>query len=176
MNFYGRRFNIILSAIAALALVCGCASDKKKADKYVSALRLHVESSGNVVSTGQTITVLRHEPVSVTIGHEPVLTEANLIGAALLETPGGFAVEVKFDETGSWVLEQHSAANPGKHFAVFGQWGSKLDEGRWLAAPQISHRIVGGVLAFTPDCTRDEAKQLVLGLNNAAKKNAERNR
>jgi len=172
MNFYRPRFNIILSAITALALACGCATDKQKADKRLSALRVHVESSANVGGSGQTVSVLRHAPVAVTIGSEPVLTEANIIAAALLETPGGYAVEVKFDETGAWVLEQHSAANPGKHFAIFGQWGDKPDEGRWLAAPQISHHIAGGVLAFTPDCSHDEAKQLVLGLNNAAKKAA----
>ncbi len=45
---------------------------------------------------------------------------------ALLDTPdGGFAVEVKFDETGGWTLEEYTAANPGKHLAIFGQWGDK---------------------------------------------------
>jgi preprotein translocase subunit SecD len=173
MNFYGRRFNIILTAAAALALVCGCATGKKE-DKQLAALRVHVESSG--ASGNQTITVLRSQPVQVTIGTEPALTEANIIGARLLETPGGFAMEVKFDETGTWILEQHSSVNPGKHFAIFGQWGDKLATGRWLAAPIISHRNATGILSFTPDTTRDEARQLVLGLNNAAKKNAERNR
>jgi len=170
MNFYRPRFNIILSVLAALALACGCATDKEKAEKHLAALRLHIESSANTGTSGQTITVLRDQPVSVTIATEPVLTEANIVAATLLETPGGYAVEIKFDETGGWILVQQSAANPGKHFAVFGQWGEKLKDSRWLAAPQISHRIVGGVLAFTPDCSRDEAKELVLGLNNVAKK------
>jgi hypothetical protein len=40
---------------------------------------------------------------------------------------------------------------------------------RWLAAPLISHRIANGVLAFTPDCSREEADQLVQGLNEASK-------
>jgi hypothetical protein len=68
------------------------------------------------------------------------------------------------------MLEQYSAANPGRHFVIFGQWGDKLVNGRWLAAPLITHRISNGVLAFTPDITRAEADQLVLGLNNAAAK------
>ena len=82
---------------------------------------------------------------------------------------GGFAIEIKFDENGTWLLEQYSAANPGRHFVIFGQWSEKLADGRWLAAPLITHRIGDGVLAFTPDCSREEADQLVLGLNNAAK-------
>ena len=68
------------------------------------------------------------------------------------------------------MLEQYSAANPGKHFAIFGQWGEKLADGRWLAAPLITHRIADGMLSFTPDMSREEADRLVLGLNNVAKK------
>ena len=88
--------------------------------------------------------------------------------AKVIDTPGGFAIEIQFDETGTWLLEQYSAANPGGHFVIFGQWGDKLVNGRWLAAPLITHRIANGVLAFTPDCSREEADQLVLGLNNVA--------
>jgi preprotein translocase subunit SecD len=175
MNFYPRRFNTILTALTALALVGGCVTGKKD-DKHLSALRLHVESSANVEGGGQTVSVLRNQPVLVTIGMAPVLTEANVIAAKLLETPGGFALEVKFDETGAWILEQYSSANPGKHFVIFGQWSDRLGDGRWLAAPQISRRLATGVIAFTPDASRDEAKQLVLGLNNAAKINADKKR
>ena len=43
---------------------------------------------------------------------------------------------------------------------------------RWLAAPLIGHRNATGVLAFTPDLSREEAQQLVIGLNNNAAKMA----
>ena len=39
---------------------------------------------------------------------------------------------------------------------------------RWLAAPMITRPIENGVIAFTPDCTREEADIFVLGLNNVA--------
>ena len=120
--------------------------------------------------TSKTVSVLRADPVLVNIVTEPILTEANIIAAKLMDAPGGFAVEVKFDESGSWTLEQYSAANPGKHFAIFGQWGDKLANGRWLAAPLITRRIANGMLVFTPDASREEAEQLVIGLNIAAKK------
>ena len=112
--------------------------------------------------------MLRADPVLVTITQEPILTEANLVAAKIIDAPGGFAIAVQFDETGTWILEQYSAANPGRHFAIFGQWGEKLADGRWLAAPLITHRIANGVLAFTPDMSRQEADQLVLGLSNTA--------
>jgi len=168
MNFYGRRFNLYFCLLAALMLASGCATGKK-ADKQLAALRLHLESNANVPGTSQTVSVLRASPIAVTIATQPVLTEANIIAAVLLDTPGGSAVEVKFDEMGTLTLEQYTSAYAGKHFVIFGQWGEKGQEGRWLAVPVISGRIANGVLSFTADATRDEAKQLVLGLNNVAK-------
>jgi preprotein translocase subunit SecD len=171
MNFYMRRFNTILQLIAVLALAAGCATGKKE-DKQLAALRLHIESGGNAPDNTQDVSVLRAEPLLVTIATEPVLTEANIVAAKLLETPGGFEVEIKFDETGGWILEQNSSACVGKHFAIFGQWGEKLKDGRWLAAPLINHRIADGTLVFSPDASREEAQQMVVGLNRVAKKNA----
>jgi len=70
---------------------------------------------------------------------------------------------------GTVVLEQYSATNPGGHFVIYGQWGKKLKNGRWLMAPLITGRINNGLLSFTPDMTRDEATEFVKGLNNVAK-------
>ena len=151
-----------------LALFCGCQTDKKK--EKVAALRIHLQSNPSAAGATTTVSVLRSEPVSVTIGHDPVLTEANILSAKVIDTPGGFAVEVQFDESATLMLEQYSASNPGLHFVIFGQWGDKLVNGRWLAAPLITHRITNGVLAFTPDITRAEADDLVLGLNNVSAK------
>jgi hypothetical protein len=177
MKVCARRFNLFLTLTAALALMCGCKTEKQqeqeKQNKVVAALRVHIETSADNagdMSTAQTISLPRSDPMLVTIGHDPFLTEANIIAARIIDAPGGFAVEIKFDETGTWTLEQYSASNPGKHFAVFGQWGEKLADGRWLAAPLITHRIGDGLLAFTPDASREECDQLVLGLNNVAKK------
>ena len=152
----------------ALAMLCGCQTEKK--NKEVSALRVHIEASGEKGGTTQAISVLRSDPVLITIIKEPVLTEASLVTSKVIEAHGGFAVQIQFDESSSLVLEQYSAANPGKHFVIFGQWGETQAAGRWLAAPFITRRIVGGRLSFTPDMTRAEADRLVLGLNNVSKK------
>ncbi len=152
-----------------LVLAAGCATDKKK--EQLATLRVHIESTANTPENNHSISVLRSKPVLVPIAPDPFLTEANVIAARVLEAPGGFAVQIKFDETGTWMLEQYSSANPGRHLAVFGQWGEKLVHTRWLAAPIISRRIPDGQLTFTPDADRDEINQLVLGLNNQAKQN-----
>lgn len=170
MNFYGQRYNLYLTVLLSLLVATGCVFGKKKKHEPIGALRIHIESTGNAQGTGQTVQILRDNPVQVTIANEPILTEEDIVQAKLVETPGGFAIEVKFDETGAWTLEQFTAANPGKHFAIFGQWSDQVKDGRWLAAPLITQRIADGIFAFTPDMSRDEAKKLVLGLNAVAKK------
>ena len=157
-----------LAAILVVGLLCGCQTDKKS--KALAAIRIHIEVTVPT-ATSQSVSVLRSTPVLVTILKEPVLTEANVLAARLIETPGGYAVQLKFDDdTGSWILQQYSAANPGKHFVIFGQWGDKPTDGRWLAAPLITHRIPDGMLTFTPDASRQEAEQLVNGLDNVSRR------
>jgi preprotein translocase subunit SecD len=167
MKVLARRFNLYLALATLLGLFCGCHTDKES--KQLGALRVHIEVNPDPAGASQTISVLRSDPVLVTINREPILTEANVVTAKVIEATGGFAIEIKFDENGAWLVEQYSAANPGRHFVIFGQWGEKLNNGRWLAAPIITRRITGGKLVFTPDCSREEADQLALGLNNATK-------
>lgn len=168
MNFYALRFNLYL-LLAALAL--GCQTDKSdKADKQVASLRIYMENRAQVAGSGETVSVLRSSPVLVTIGSDPVLTEKNIEAAAVLETPGGCSIEVKLDQTGTWILEQYTSANPGRHFAIFSQWSDKPADSRWLAAPIISHRVANGLYAFSPDASCDECKKIVTGLNNMARK------
>ena len=104
MKVYGRRFNIFLALAAAAVLAGGCQTDKKKGD--ISAMRVHLQANKNTVGSTVPVTLLRSNPVSVTIAHDPILTEANLVAARVIETPGGFAIEVQFDETSSLMLEQ----------------------------------------------------------------------
>ena len=162
MKVRARQFNLYLT-LAALTLLCGCQTGKQ--EKLVGALRVHLEANASNLGTGQTISLPRSTPVLVTIATAPVLTEANLLAAKVINAPGGFALEMQFDQNGTWLLEQYSAANPGKHFVIFAQWGEKTVTNRWLAAPLITHRIADGILAFTPDASRAEAEQLVHDLN-----------
>jgi preprotein translocase subunit SecD len=175
------QFNLYLVWLAAIMFVCGCQTNEKDKEKEktkdaIGALRVHIESPRNLEGTGEAITLIRSNPVVLNIANDPVLTEASIIGAHLVDTPGGgYAVVIKFDDAGTYTLEQFSAANPGRHFAIFGQWGKKLTNGRWLSAPLITQRITNGELIFTPDATREETKDLVDGLANTATKNRKAN-
>lgn len=168
MSFSAGRFNLYLLLLAAgLLLTAGCATHKKEA-KQTAMLRVHLQSTEKI-SAHETVSVLRSHPMLVPIVTDPILTESHVASATLLETPGGFAVEIQFNQTGMWMLEQYTSANPGKHLAIFGQWSDLVGDGRWLAAPVISHRIANGLLSFTPDASRAEAEQFVGGLNHVAK-------
>jgi len=166
-----KQFNLYLILALAVTLVCGCqTSEQKKKEKQVSAVRIHIESTPEDPSVTQSITVVRADPVTMTIQKEPIFTEANLISAKTVNSPGGFSLQLKFDETSTLLLEEYSAGSLGKHFAIFGQWGEKLKDGRWLAAPIITRRIYDGTLTFTPDMSHDEADQFIVGLTNVIKK------
>lgn len=171
MKVYALRFNLFF-ALALAVVLCGCSTWFHK-PRPTAALRVHIELSpaniANHVDAAQTISLLRADPVQVTIDKDPILTEANVVAARLIDTPESPAIEVRFDENGTWILEQYSASNPGGHFVIFGQWGKNIQDGRWLAAPIITKRISNGILSFTPDMSRAEAGQLVLGLSNVAK-------
>jgi hypothetical protein len=177
MSFYPSRFNLYFLAAALCLAGAGCAGAHlgslfHKEKKQIALLRIHIESESSAAGTTKTISVLRSQPVAVNITTDPVLTEADLLAARLLDAPGGFAVELKFEDTAGWRLEQCTAINPGKHLAIFAQWGEKLEDGRWLAAPIIVRRMAGATLMFTPDATHAEMEPWVKGLNEAAKKAA----
>ena len=163
-----RQFNLYFVLMAALSLLCGCQTDKNKS--ALGILRVHIEAPADKFGTTQTISVIRAAPVMVSISKEPILSESNVTAARLIDTPGGYAIEIQFDDANTLILEQYSASNVGKHFAIFSQWGEKITEGRWIAAPLITHHLANGVLSFTPDVSREEAELIVSGLNNVAKK------
>lgn len=152
----------------AVGLLSACQTTKH--DEISSALRVYIETNDDGISSSQTVSVARVHPMAFTVASTTVVTEANIVAAKVIVAQDGFAIQVQFDENGAWTLEQYSASYLGKHFVIFGQWGKKTADSRWLAAPLITRRIANGTLVFTPDASREEADRLVLGLNDAIKK------
>jgi hypothetical protein len=168
------RFNIYLVLALSLGVFCGCQSEKSKSKKPLSTLRLHEEMKPDALGRTEEASIFRAQPVKLTVSKEPFLTEANVRQAKVVDTPYGFALSIQFDQQGSWLLEEYSAADKGKHIAIYSQFMSsedqKLNVGRWLAAPLIQTHIPDGLLIFTPDATREETERIALGLNDVASK------
>lgn len=171
MNFYRRRFNLYFAPALFWLLVSGCALWHHK--EPAAVLRVHIESETSKAGPTKTIQVVRADPVMVNISTDPILTEADVTSARLLDAGDGFAVELTFEQTAGWRLEQFTGSNPGKHLAIFGQWSDKPADGRWLAAPIIVRRMADSKLTFTPDASHEEMEHWVNELNKAAKKKAE---
>jgi len=165
------RFNtyfwLILGA-AVLAWGCHTGSSQKKAPKSgYRILRLHLEVNPDGTDKSSTITVGRQSTFQVNVEKVPFLDEQHLVRASVVEDElGGFAIRVQFNRQGTWLLEQYTVSHKGKRIAVF----SELDTLRWLAAPLITRSLADGVFTFTPDATREEVDNLVLGLNGTVKK------
>lgn len=177
MMNHGRGFNryLLLALALASALAGGCRTEEGKREAALTALQVFVEANADAAKRSREVPIYRDNPFMVTVDTEPFLNQANVSEARVVEAIGGFAIRIQLDRQGTWTLEQFSLANRGKHMAILAQFPSladpKVHVNRWLAAPVISGRMSDGVLLFTPDATREEAYQIVLGLNNAARKN-----
>ena len=153
----------------------GCQTDssqKKAPKKGFSALSLHIEINADGTDKNSTVMVGRQTPFPVNVNKAAFLETSHLARASLVDDGmGGFVFRIQFNRQGTWLLEQYTVQNKGRHIAVFAQ----LEDFRWIAAPLITKRISDGVFIFTPDASREDAEKLVLGLNKMIKKLRSRN-
>jgi len=156
------RFNAYLFAALTALLCVSCETLRKK---EASTIRFHLEVNEDASRRSSPVPVYRANPMNLNVQNSPFLSEAHVVKASVVDAMGAFQIMIQFDRRGTWILEQYTTANKGKHIAIFSQFG----QARWLAAPEITKRIADGVLVFTPDATREESERIVLGLNNVAK-------
>lgn len=170
MKIHWIAFNYLIVA----ALLFGCKSPEEKREraesrrqrKELSTIRFHLEASGNSTGRASLVPILRSAPVSLNVITESFLDERDVLRATITDYQGSFVIQIQFDDHGTFVLDNISAANKGKRIAIMSSFG----EERWIAAPVITRRISEGTLSFTPDASREEAVRIVRGLNNAAAK------
>lgn len=163
------RFNLKLLLSASLVALLGCQSPEARQAKQPATLRVHLETNPNPPGQSDRVLVLRDAPIAINIEKSPFLNEAHVASARVLDTAEGFIVSIQFDRQGQWLLEQYSAANSNRRFAIRTQFRQNTNAfDRWIAAPLITHRITDGVLNFTPDADRAEAEIFVQGWNNVA--------
>ncbi len=172
MKICWQRFNLYLLVALGAAMVCGCqtSSDEVRPKKVLSTLRLHLEASRDGTKSSEVVPIYREKPVMVNVEIMPFLTEADVAKAEVIDVVGGFALRIHLKGEGAGLLEEYTTANHGRRIAVFTQFGDKIKNSRWLAAPIITSGISDGIFTFTPDASREESEEIALGLNNVAKK------
>lgn len=157
--------NNYLMLILLAAVLAGCASsEERKKRKQETAVQLFLESEFDTGDKTQVVPVYRNAPVPVRVYKAPLLDNADLVSAAVLDVVGGFAIQLTFNFHGRIVLEGAANSNRDARLVVCAIY----PEVRWLAAPKMTGPISNGMLAFTPDATREEAERIVRGLNNVA--------
>jgi preprotein translocase subunit SecD len=169
MMIRSKRFNLYLICLLAVTLAAGCATQERSRRHQASKLDIHLEAPRDETNLSEPVPIYRAKPVMINVQRNAILTELNVKEAKVVDVVGGFAIQIQFDRQGTWLFEEFTNQNHGKHFAVRCDFGEHLKESRWLAAPIVSKGITDGVFIFTPDATREEAEQLVLGLNNVAR-------
>jgi len=155
--------------VVALVALTGCQSPETKRKKQLATVRVHLEVGPGHPGQNVQVSVLRASPMILIVEKNPFLNEVHVASASVVDTTGGFLLSIRLNTKGQWLLEQYTAANPNRRFAIRCQWGVAPDvQDRFVAAPLATHRIKDGILTFTPDATRDEAEQIAIGLNNLA--------
>lgn len=143
-------------------------SKKQKKPKLIKSLRVYLETKHDIEERSLAAVVGRSSPMKFMVEKLPILNEVHVEAARLIDQPGGFEVQVKFNSLGSRILESYTAAAAGKHLLIMTEIAN---EGRWIGAPLIRRRLGDGKLTFTPDASREDMDLLVRGLNELVEKN-----
>ena len=142
-------------------------ADAKKSSKELTTLSLHLQVNRDGTERNSPVSVFRENPIQINVERAPFLNQGHIIKATLEEDSDGLiSIRLEFDQSGTWLLENITSANPGKHIVVFSQFG----DARFLAAPILTKRITNGVFTFTPDASHKEAERIDRGMNNASAK------
>lgn len=146
-------------------------SKPKKASDRLAVIRFHIEVTDD--GNGPRAEVIRSQPQSFAIHKAPFFDERDLVSAQVVETTdGGFILQVDGTEHGRNTLEMTTASSNGRHILIYGQWtdDDEITTSRWMAAPMIRGPMRDGIIRFSVDADRTEARQFVEGLNNVAVK------
>ena len=182
-----RSFNIYLLAAAVLA--GGCSSHRLSMNKQYATLNIFLEAER---SAGSLPVQIGWNKTPMYIAPEPLLTEADLTEAALVDHPdGAYEIRLTFNAHGTLVLDMQTSSvrRNLNHLVIFAKFppkgwkepqegapdaGEKPAPGQprisaWIAAPMIPpNGLSNGTLRFTPEVSHEEAEKIVEGLNNMA--------
>jgi preprotein translocase subunit SecD len=160
------RFNIYLwLAVGLMSLATGCQTNKKA--KVTATIELHMEGINDGAEDHVAVPIFRDHPIFVNMEKEFVIDGVDLTEAKVVDDLGGFKIKLQFNWRGTLMLDGITTANHGKRIGVLCTFNKKV---RWLAAPVIQKQIANGVFEFTPDASREEADEIVKGLNDVVAK------
>src|ERR1051325_5408464 len=138
MRIRAQRLNIYFLLVAGIWWTCSCTGPEHGRTKEAATIAIHIETSSHSGEKAARVSVFRASPIELTVEKQPFVTEAFLSEAHVISVMDGFSITVQLDRRGTLLLEQYSAGNLGRHFAIEVQFGKQLEHQRWLAAPVIN--------------------------------------
>ncbi len=164
-RFMFKHYLLFAPVLAALvSLGCKSTKNREPGENY-ALINFYLEQNNDGTKYSKLVSIYRSDPELFYVNSKPFLDTADLERATLMDAIGGFALQFQFNRHGTAVLESYTTSSKGKRMAIFCQF----TDSRMLAAPMITKRKTTGIIRFTPDCTREEAEQIVKGLTNAIK-------
>lgn len=163
------RFNLYLLLFVVLMSFTACQSPEAKRKRQLATARVYLEVAAARPNQSIPVSVLRAAPMNLNVEKNPFLNEIHVAAAQIVDTPGGFVLTIQLNQKGAWLLEQYTASHHNRRMVIQCKWGVAPNvQYRYIAAPLITKRISDGTLTFTPDATREETEEIVIGLNNYA--------
>src|SRR5215469_5671920 len=101
------RFNLYLLLAFVTTALCGCKTEQEKKDSQLASLRIHIEASPDDTSRTKTISMYRAQPFNIQIQEEPILNEAHVAHAQVVDVLGGFELMIQMNRQGTWLLQQY---------------------------------------------------------------------
>lgn len=100
MDIMLQRFNLILLVTAFVVLGCtACQTGKPK--KVESTIRIHAEAkSDDGFSTK--VKLFKDESATMRIHEMPLASDVDIVDAKVVDTLGGFAIQLKLNPMGRW--------------------------------------------------------------------------
>src|SRR4051795_1563256 len=103
MMFCWRRFNIYF--LLALTLIAGPScrstkpteSTKNKPLRQLTRLSIYLETRADASNRHQVASIFREHPIPITVEKSPFLNEHYIAEASIVETVGGFTIQLQFD-------------------------------------------------------------------------------
>jgi hypothetical protein len=174
MKFTEWRGNSIRVVLGSVAILCGCSAPV--IDKDNALLAIFVETKSEDPDVARQVEWFRSDPRTAWLENKPVFQPLHhMEKAELIQTEDGIpAIRLTFNQRGKRLLKNVTTLRSGRRLFMMA-WYRQNPEDKEMKPRCIGVRFIErsndtGQFVFLPDTTKDEAKQLVDGFNNLAKK------
>jgi hypothetical protein len=174
MKFTGRRSKSIRLVLAMVVVLGGCSAPMINKDNAL--LAIFVETKTEDPDLARRVEWFRSAPRTAWLESKPVFQPLHhMERAELVQTADGVpAIRLIFNQRGKRVLTNVTTVQVGRRFFMMAWYRQNPDDKemkpRCIGVSHIEKPNNSGQFVFLPDTTKDEAKQLVKGFNNLAKK------